>query len=118
MPGAAAEHRETALWQYQVGVLLIRGLSGVHRQVRCACLAGQKKWIDGGADRIEYRLDGGGEVGGRPRGRAMVTACLKAAGFGHNILGQEKNNEQRAKKETMKKANSQRCERARWTAVT
>lgn len=32
-----------------------------------------------------------------------MAACLKAVGFGHNILGQEKNNEQRAKKETMKK---------------
>lgn len=118
MPGAAAEHRETALWQYQVGVLLIRGLSGVHRQVRCACLGGRKKWKDGGADRIECRLDSGGEVGGGPRGRSVVAAYLKAVGFGRNILGQEKNNEQRAKKETMKKTNSECGERASWTAVT
>lgn len=118
MPGTAEGHRETALWQYQVDALLNRGLSGVHQQVRCACLAGQKNWKDGGADRIECRLNGGGEEGGRPRGRSVVAACLKAVGFGHNILGQEKNNEQRAKKETMKKTNSECRERARWTAVT
>lgn len=43
----------------------------------------------------------------------MLAACLKAVGFRRNILGQEKNNEQRAKKETMKKTNSECRERAR-----
>lgn len=47
-----------------------------------------------------------------------MAAYLKAVGFGRNILGQEKNNEQRAKKETMKKTNSECGERASWTAVT
>lgn len=100
MSRSAEEHKETALWQYRVDVLLIRGLSGVHQQVRCACLTGRKRWKDGGVDRIECRLDGGGVVGGDPRGRSVAPAWLEVLGFGYYILGQEKNSEQRVKRQS------------------